>query len=105
MKINIFRYLVLFLFLIIFTTSAEVIEVNLSDINELKCLYKVNSENDVVNSKIKCSTTIDKKNFIEGWDERNCKSQNYKFQGKNLMTNKVAIYCLNFNEKNYIQIF
>ncbi len=105
MKTNIFSYLVLFLFLIIFKTSAEVIEVNLSDINELKCLYKVNSENDVVNSNIKCSTTTEKKKFIEGWDKKNCKSQNYKFKRKDLMINKIAIYCLNFNEKKYIQIF
>lgn len=105
MKINIFSYLILFLLLIIFKTSAEVIEVNISDINKLKCLYKVNLENDAVSSKLKCSTTIEKKNFIEGWDKKNCKSQNYKFKRKDLMINKIAIYCLNFNEKKYIQIF
>ena len=105
MKISIFSYLVLFLLLITLQTSAKVIEVNLSDINELKCLYNVNSKNDIVNSKFKCSTTIDKKNFIEGWDKKNCKSQNYKFKRKDLMINKVAIYCLIFNEKKYIQVF
>ena len=105
MKINIFSYLILILLSISFKTSAEVIEVSLSDINELKCLYKVKSENGAVNSKLKCSTIIDIKNFVEGWDEKNCKSQNYRFKKKYLIINKVAIYCLNFNEKKYIQIF
>ncbi len=105
MKINIFSCLILILISINFQTSADVIEVNLSDINELKCIYKVKSEKDVVNSKLKCSTIIDKKNFVEGWDEKNCKSQNYKFKTKDLLVNKIAIYCLNFNEKKYIQIF
>ncbi len=105
MKINIFSYLILILLSINFQTSAEVIEVNLSDINELKCLYKVKSEKGVINSKLKCSTIIDKKNFVEGWDEKNCKSQKYKFKTKDLLINKIAIYCLNFNEKKYIQIY
>lgn len=105
MKINIFSYLILILLSINFQTSAEVIEVNLSDTNELKCLYKVKSEKDVINSKLECSTIIDKKNFVEGWDEKNCKSQNYKFKTKDLMINKIAVYCLNFNEKKYIQIY
>tara|TARA_Y100000768_G_scaffold254529_1_gene193420 strand:+ start:152 stop:469 length:318 start_codon:yes stop_codon:yes gene_type:complete len=105
LKINIFSYLILILLSINFQTSAEVIEVNLSDINELKCLYKVKSEKGVINSKLKCSTIIDKKNFVEGWDEKNCKSQKYKFKTKDLLINKIAIYCLNFNEKKYIQIY
>jgi len=105
LKINIFSYLILFLLLIIFKTSADVIELNMSDINKLKCLYNVNLNNDVVSGKLKCSTTIEKKNFIEGGDKKNSKSQNYKFKRKDLMINKFAFYCLNFNEKKYIQIF
>lgn len=105
MKINIFSYLILILLLINLKVSAEVIEVNLTNINELKCLYEVSSDNNVINSKLECSNTIDKKNFSEGWDKKNCKSQNYKFKKKTHTINKVAIYCLNFNEKNYIQVF
>tara|TARA_Y100000768_G_scaffold376560_1_gene348786 strand:+ start:2011 stop:2328 length:318 start_codon:yes stop_codon:yes gene_type:complete len=105
LKINIFSYVILVFLSINFQTFAEVTKVNISDINELKCLYKVNSQNGVVNSELKCSTIIEKKNFIEGLDEKNCKSQNYRFKRKDLFINKVAIYCLNFNEKKYIQIF
>jgi hypothetical protein len=97
--------LILILLSINFQTSAEVIDVNLSNINELKCLYKIKSEKGVINSKLKCSTIIDKKNFVEGWVEKNCKSENYKFKTKDLMINKIAVYCLNFNEKKYIQIY
>ena len=105
MKINIFSQLIFFLLLISYKGYAEISEIDLSDNKELRCLYKINSDNDIINSKLNCSTSIDKKSFNQGWDKKSCRSYNYKFKKDNLMIDKVAIYCLNFNEDKYIQVF
>ena len=105
MKINIFSQLIFFLLLISYKGYAEISEIDLSDTKEFRCLYKINSSNDIINSKLNCTTSIDKKNFNKGWDKKSCRSYNYKFKKDNLMIDKVAIYCLNFNEDKYIQVF
>ena len=105
MRINIFNLFILILLLINFKGYAEIGEIDLSDTKELRCLYKINSDSDVINSKLNCTTSIDKKSFNQGWDKKSCRSYNYKFKKDNLMIDKVAIYCLNFNEDKYIQVF
>ena len=105
MKINIFSQIIFFLLLISYKGYAEISEIDLSDNKEFRCLYKINSDNDIINSKLNCTTSIDKKSFNQGWDKKSCRSYNYKFKKDNLMIDKVAIYCLNFNEEKYIQVF
>ena len=84
---------------------AKDIEINLSQNDGLKCRYKVESNKDVINSNLNCKNYINNQIFIEGWDQKNCKSQNYKFKINNHMINKIAIYCLTFDEEKYIQVF
>lgn len=105
MKINIFSQFIFFLLIISFNVYAEISEIDLSETKELRCLYNINSDSDTINSKLNCTTYIDKKNFNQGWDKKSCRSHNYKFKKNNLMIDKVAIYCLNFNEEKYIQVF
>tara|TARA_B100002051_G_C16311044_1_gene427547 strand:+ start:139 stop:456 length:318 start_codon:yes stop_codon:yes gene_type:complete len=105
LRINIFNLFILILLLINFNGYAEIGEIDLSDTKELRCLYKINSDRDVINSKLNCTTSIDKKSFNQGWDKKSCRSYNYKFKKDNLIIDKVAIYCLNFNEEKYIQVF
>ncbi len=105
MKINIFSQLIFFLLLISLKGNAEIAEIDLSDTKEFRCLYKINSDYEVINSTLNCTTSIYKKNFNQGWDKKSCRSYNYKFKKDNLMIDKVAIYCLNFNEEKYIQVF
>ena len=105
MKINIFSQFIFFLLIISFNVYAEISEIDLSETKELRCLYNINSDSDTINSKLNCTTYIDKKNFNQGWDKKSCRSHNYKFKNNNLMIDKVAIYCLNFNEEKYIQVF
>ena len=105
MKINIFSLVLFFLLIVNFDIFAKDIEINLSKNNELKCKYKVESKEDIIDSKLHCKNYIDNPKFIEGWDQEKCMSHNYKFKTNNHITNKVAIYCLTFDEKEYIQVF
>ncbi len=105
MKINIFSLIIFFLLINSFKVFAEDIEIYLSENNDLKCRYKVESKNDVINSTLNCKNYINDPIFIEGWDQKNCKSENYKFKINNNVINKVAIYCLTFDEEKYIQVY
>ena len=105
LKINIFS----FIFLIFLSTYSKVFadmsEVELSNTNDLKCIYNIELNHNLLSSKIDCRSFINKKNYIEGWDKNNCKSKNYTFKKENLIYQKIAIYCLSLDEKKYLQVY
>ncbi len=105
MKINIFSLVIFFLLTTNINIFAKDVEINLSKNNELKCRYILESKENIIDSNLYCKNYIDNPKFIEGWDQKKCKSQNYKFKTNNQIFNKVAIYCLTFDEKEYIQVF
>ena len=80
-------------------------EVEISNTNELKCTYKIESDHDILNSKIDCRNFTNKKYFIEGWDRANCKLENFSIKKENSIYKKVALYCLSLDEKKYIQVY
>tara|TARA_B100000242_G_C43033386_1_gene481616 strand:+ start:1164 stop:1481 length:318 start_codon:yes stop_codon:yes gene_type:complete len=105
LKINIFNLILVISLNLYSQVFADLVEVELSNTNDLKCRYHIELDHNIINSKIDCRNYFNKKDFIEGWDKKSCKSENYSFTKDYSTYEKVAIYCLTLDEKKYIQVY
>lgn len=105
MRINIFKLILLISLSICTKVLADTTKVELYNTNDLKCMYNVELDNNILNSKIDCRYFENTKDFIKGWDKNNCKFKNYTFEKESSTYQKIAIYCLSLDEKKYIQVY